>query len=183
MGRGKEDFFASTIESGNWNIADLYSKVKIAKHLAEIDEYIKIALFGTAELIDEFTTSEEVKDMAKLKALHRLHEELKMVIDNTKFAVKQKDKHLLTGYEKVLDEIQPHLFNCTRKQKKVTIKGNVEITKINEPLFNDILKMLRKVHKELLIPLNRADLIFTSIDEFDPIKHKEEMMRQLIEEG
>ena len=57
----------------NWNVADSYSKLKIMKLLVEIDDYIKMAKTGVAELSDEFIVNLQTKIAARIIALNRLN--------------------------------------------------------------------------------------------------------------
>lgn len=168
-------------ETGNWNVAKPYTELKIMKHLFLADEYELICTFGTSDLIEEFVVDEDTKNLAKIKALSRLHKTLSLVISNTKFAVKGNGKNKLTELQECLKEIYPLLPEVQMK-KRNQADGTVRI-RIREKLFDNILSLLLRIKEDMLLPLNEADLIFTSVDEFDPDKYKQEVMEDLINMG
>lgn len=176
----KTDYVDFT-ETGNWNVAADYSKLKIMKLLFEADEYEKVATFGTSEMGEEYMIDENMKNIARIKALKRLVKTLQMLINNTVFAVKKDAVKKLTEYKKDLDKIEkvfPLIQNQTRNEKTKQLSMN-----IREDYFDYVLKLLINIKFELNTPLNQADLIFTSIEEFDPDKLKAEIMEDLIEGG
>lgn len=180
MAKAKYDEY---IESGNWNIAESYSNSEIYRLIHEINEYIKIALFGTSELIDEFIVNEEVKEVARIRALYRIHTNLSLLYENTVFAVKRNDKDLMHTFFDILNKIEKLLPLCEKEIIIQNNNGNKRLKKINPKFFDSVLKSLRTISTQMKYPLNRADLIFRSFDEYDPVKIKEEMLRELEEEG
>lgn len=168
-------------ESGNWNVAADFTKLKIMKWLFYADEYEVIATFGTAELGDDFEIDDKMKKILRVKAIERLTNTLLMIINNTIFAVKSGDKEKLEKnredlkrIKKILPTLQEVIVNQRVKTKDLLI---------DEERFSTILNMLVEIKTNLNEPLNKADLIFTSIENFDPKKLKEQIKRDLIEQG
>ena len=94
----KSEYFDSH-ETSNWNVAADYVKLKIMKPLYNADEYELIAEFGTSEMIQEYMVSDNIKNIARVKALKRLLKTLQMIINNTIFAIKKADVNILKGYQ------------------------------------------------------------------------------------
>lgn len=172
----KADFESS--ETGNWNVAADYTRLKIMKLLYHLDEYEIIATFGTSELVSEFVTSDELKDIAKIKAIKRLHQTLTMLINNTKFAVKKDGRDRLHKFLEELEQLTAlfdHIKIETRNERT-----KQKITRINEKPFAILLKALIKIKAEVNEPLNRSDLIFFgSNEEYDPKQMKEMLIHRL----
>ena len=177
----KKSDYVDFTESGNWNVAADYVKLKIMKHLYLADEYELTAIFGTGEMVDEFITNEQMKVVGRLKALKRLRKTLDIIINNTIFAVKKDDKPKLEDLYKELTKwdramIFCEIINYDMRTKSKTIK-------INETVFKKVLDGLIKIKKDLNEPLNRANLIFTEVEEFDPDKFKAEIAEDMIYGG
>ena len=153
------------------------------KLLDEVDYYIKVANFGTAEMIDEFTVDEETKTLAKITALKRLQKTLEMLVNNTTFAVKKADRKLMLQYRETIIKVREALPKTEKTIRKESIGGNSQTKVINEVAFNKMLSFLEKFHHSILNPLNRADLIFQSVDEFDPLDWKKRAIHELENEG
>ena len=153
----KRDYETS---SDNWNVADSYSKIKIMKLLAEIDDYIKIAKTGVAELEQEFIISPEMKINARVIALNRLHMTLEMLINNSTFGVKKKDKKLLKDWYNALRKI-----NLDGTYNVVTNKEQRKSQTIKEHQFSIVLNILIDIHRNILIPLNEAGMIYPAGEE------------------
>jgi len=161
-------------ESGNWNVAGRYTDLKIMKWLYLIDVYEEMAKFGTSSMLDELIVAEDMKNKSKVIALSRLFHTTLKLIKNTKFAIRlHDDKERLENFLKDLLELKKLLplisydtFNQKTKKK---------ITQIETKNFNFVLDKLIDINSEILEPLNRANLIFTSVDEFDPDKIKKQM--------
>ena len=62
-------------------------------------------------------------------------------------------------------------------------RNNRQVTKLKEEPFNHILDILIRIKKDINEPLNRADLIFQSKDEFDAAKAKAEIKKGLFNKG
>lgn len=178
---GKFDYSELVTESGNWNVAKHYSEIKIMKWLVLIDEYETIARFGTSDMLEEFNLDENFKNVARIKAIKRLHHAITKLIDNTIFALKKKDKEKFTDYKKdlkVIESVIPTIEFNTINQKAKT-----SAIVINEDRFIFVLETLIKINTKMLDPLNDASLIFTPVEEFDPMKIKEKIAEQLVNQG
>jgi hypothetical protein len=141
--------------SENWNVADSYSKIKIMKLLMEIDEYIKIAKTGVAEIQDEFMVNEQTKIQARILALNRFHMTLEMLINNSAFGVKKDDKKILDEWLQALKEIKlDNTYNV------VSDKDRRRSQSIKEHEFGIVLNILIDIHRKILIPLNEAGMIY-----------------------
>lgn len=155
---GKKKGYETTSE--NWNVADSYSKIKIMKLLMEIDEYIKVAKTGVAELADEFVLSPTMKVSARVMALNRLHMTIEMLINNSSFGVKKNDKKLLEDWYNALKKI-----NLTLTYNYTTDRDGRKAQAIKEGEFSIVLNTLIDIHRKILVPLNEAGLIFPSGEE------------------
>lgn len=102
-----------------------------------------------------------------------------MLINNTIFAIKKpKDKQLFLDWKAELEriyEIIPALYmnkvNSITKTKEVFIK---------KESYEKVLKRVVEIKSNINDPLNRNDLIFRYVEEFDPVKYKEEMMKEML---
>lgn len=167
-------------ETGNWNVADLYSKLKIMKPLALLDEYERIAEFGSKNPDEALMIPESMKAQLRYDALLRMAKELEILIRNSKFAVRTKDADLMKKFFKEIQEIREMI------PKAIEITTDLSQRKtmmIKEEVFQLILKALKNMADEIHSPLNRADLIFTSVEEFDPKVIKARMMEEIIHGG
>jgi len=177
----KSDFWDSS-ETGNWNVASDFVKLKIMKLLYECDQYEIVATFGEAEMYDELLLKDEsIKSSLRLKAIIRLIKTLQMIINNTKFAVKKGDKESMKKYLEDLKEFKktvPHL-----KKKSYNQQHHKTTITIDEEKFDKILDAIIILKANMLEQLNKADLIFSYTEEFDPAKAKEEMKKRLTEIG
>ena len=177
----KEPDFVDMSETGNWNVAADFSKLKIMKWLYLADEYETIATFGTSDMLDEMMTDKGMISRNKLMAIKRLTKTLQMIISNTIFAVKKKDKGELDKKQEFLKKIEKILPSLTKKNYNQRDRKNY-IT-IKEDEFNEVLNILVEIKTSINGPLNRADLIFTSREEFDPKKLKDKIKKDLFEIG
>lgn len=146
--------------SENWNVADSYAKIKIMKLLAEIDEYIKVAQTGAIDLQEEFIIPLQNKINARIISLRRLNMTLQMLINNSKFGVKKKDKKLLDEWLKALKKI-----DVNRTYNVVTNKDRMTSQLIREKEFSIVLNILIDINSNILIPLNNAGMIYPSGEE------------------
>lgn len=161
---GSEDM--DFIESGNWNVAESYSQLKLMKLLKEFDEYRKIARFGATDLLEDFTVTPEIKNESRLKALKWMRELLVTVIENSLFAInKATDRESLQNYLKALkklEDLYPYVNKVIIRESR---RGTTVTNIINEKAFDGIYNVLTKIHMEILFPLNQADLIYSSREE------------------
>lgn len=176
----KEDYEIS--ETGNWNVADDYSHLKIMKPLALADEYETIAYFGTSSLIEEYQLQITNKDQLKINAFERLVNTLILLINNSLFAIKKvDDKTTLEEHKKTLEKIQ-NLIPSLYKIKKDYVKKS-QTTTIELEKYNKVLRIVSEVKSNINIPLNNSHLIFTNKEEYDPKKAKERYMADAMSHG
>lgn len=180
----KEQSEAMISESGNWNVADVYSKSKIMRPLNLCDLYEDIARFGYESIIDELANWQSPpNDYIRYKGLQRLLRELIRLIDNTKFALKKgKTKKTVLEFKEQLQKIEkviPELMNIRSDE---TI-GTKTISISNLDLFEKVLNRVAQIKSKINEPLNQNHLIFTDKEEFDPKVFKENMKRRMVEQG
>lgn len=187
----KRDDYEDISESGNWNVADLYSKFKIAKPLAQADEYYNIALFGTSTLIDDLVENSGIVidegqlDLLKFKGFERLISTLILVIDNSIFAL---DKAKFKTDKENLEEEQKHLLDLWKLKHLLYKKINNQVRKtqtfkLDGVKYYSALEKVRTIKAKINTPLNNADLIFTNKTEFDPQKYKKKIFEDATERG
>lgn len=179
----KNDYDDSMIsETGNWNVADLFAKLKIMKFLKLMDDYEIIATFGSSDLLEELETTNLNTDDIKIRAFKRLVKFLSMLINNTMFALKIKsDKEIFKKFqvkiksiEKVIPALSYYKKNDLTKVKKLII---------NQEKYDKIFEEIIKIKAEILEPLNKSDLIFTHQEEFDPSAYKKKAMEDATTRG
>ena len=164
-------------ESGNWNPAKHYSNLKVMKHLYLCDEFQTIAKFGDSS----FGMSSNEINLSRIEALKKLTHTLKVLIENTKFAVKATFKDDLDRYYQKLKLIEDNIYLCSRK-----INNHVKrsfVLKINEDNFNLLLEKILEIKTGLNDPLNKSNLIFTYQEEFDPQAYKQKIKEDAINRG
>ncbi len=175
----QEEGFVS--ETGNWNVASDYARLKIMKPLYLADEYELISIFGSADFIEELNLTINA-DVLKIRGFKRLVNCLIMLIDNSYFAVK-KDKgqqDLLDFKEELkrIDKIIPLLCKTKTNQLKKT-KELILIKEKYDPVLQRVLEIKAGINK----PLNQNHLIFTDKKEFDPRAFKEGIKDRMINQG
>ncbi len=173
--------------SNVWNESKTYVTAKIMYRLIECDSLIMTAIYGSEDLNDSYNLPKTLKDTARVEAVKRILDTLKMIIDNSYFILRAKDKiekseelseiekiekrieeveEVLEGTHSIIDDPQRQIYR-------------IEITKDNEAHLILCINTLRKIIRDLMKPLNDADLIFSSSDEID----LDEIKKQLIEGG
>lgn len=176
MVRFKNNYVEPVSETGNWNVAFDYVKFKVSKLLIELDEYQEIARYGTANIVEEFTVDESMKAIARLKAIDRYQSTLMMLIENVFFAIrKSEDKEKIKSYYKRLKKIGNVIPELRIKRR---INGQMKDA-VDDEKFDRIFSMLINIKTNLNVPLNNADLIFNSVEEFDPEKFKFDIMKKM----
>ena len=160
-------------DSGNWNVASDFSRIKIMKPLDYCDHYENIARFGYDTLIEQLENFGVPLDTLKLIGFERLIYELLKLCGNSRFAMKVAGTlDELTKLEKKLKEIQkiiPILSKTITKQKK-------QILTLNPKKYYPALNMVVEIKAKLNEPLNKNHLIFTDKQEFDPKAYKKQIM-------
>ena len=168
-------------ETKNWNTAKHYSERKIMKHLANIDKYIEICNFGTETMEDEFRVDPKMVAYARIKALKRLGKSIEMLARNCSFALKKADKKKAQSIKQACINLHP-LADETYKDIKDERNNHKKII-IYEKTFQQVLNLYVKFAEDLNEPLNRANLIFSSTEEFDPDEYKRQVKEQFTHGG
>ena len=167
-------------DTGNWNVAADFSKLKIMKPLDACDHYENIAICGYdtfQEQIDNFGSD---TTLLQIIGLERLINELLKLIRNTKFAIMfDKPKEDIEEQEKRLKQIRDVLPLVYQINKKA--KGNK--LKIDKKKFIQVLDIVLEIKSKINIPLNKSHLIFTDKEVFDPKKYKDQVIKNSIEIG
>lgn len=179
MRKGRD--YETVSETGNWNVASDYSRLKIMKPLYMADDYETIATFGSSTLFEELEINYKT-DILKIKAFRRLLHTLIMLINNSKFAIKNdKDKKKLLAHRKNLERIEkivPTLFKIKRNKINKTSDAFIDYDK-----YNAMLDIVVDIKAEINEYLNKHDLLFTDKEEYDPKKAKEEYFESLTKRG
>lgn len=160
--------------SETWNVAQGYSITKILKILVLLDDYVRIAEFGSLELEQSFSEPPQVVTSRKLEGIKRLHAELMMLIDNSSFVMRKIGQKEMKKLRSRLERIRKVLPAC--EIKKVDQRTNQYTITINDNHFFNCLEDLKKIKEEINTPLNRANLIFPESEEVDP----DELKRKII---
>jgi len=169
---GKEEGY-NISETGNWNVASDYSRIKIMKPLDFVDHYENIARFGYDTLIEQLENFGIPLDTLKLIGFERLINELIKLCGNAKFAMKSK------GTKTTLENIEEKLKNIRQYMpllsKTITKQGKKEVKLENEKYYK-LLDVVSQIKSQLNEPLNKNHLIFTDKEEFDPKAYKKQIM-------
>ena len=182
MGRRSSQNLGEISETGNWNVAQPFVQFKIMRLLYYLDLYEEIATFGTNEIIEELQLPPEVITLNRIRGLKRLAKMLQMLINNTKFAIKDKnDKEIFKEQHDNLLEIIKVIPLV--EEKKVNQRDKSVSMDINEEHFNTILALLVDIKTYINEPLNNNDLIFSNTEEFDPEAYKEEFIKEVTTTG
>ncbi|MFA6190652.1 MAG: hypothetical protein WC711_04070 [Candidatus Staskawiczbacteria bacterium] len=170
-------------ETGNWNVAQSYSNLKVMKLLYLADEYEKIALFGSSDIVEDILNSVQGinKDELRLTGYRRLLIELIMLINNTIFAVKEAGKSKLEEYKKELNKFSNEIdliyqfqYNAIKKSRRLII---------DEKKFKFCLDRVIEIKSLINSPLNDADLIFTARTQLSAKEMKEKLFKSFTERG
>lgn len=170
-------------ETGNWNVADSFAKIKIMKPLALCDVYEDVALYGYESFVEELVNYGVPVDELRIRGMKRLLHELIRITKNTKFAMrkpgtKKELEDLGKKLYKIRDEIFEHVYQIFTNQAHGT--SGVEIV---EPLFSKTLEALSKIKADINFPLNKNHLIFTDKEEFDPKAFKDRIRDRIVNKG
>lgn len=177
----KSSNFIDFSESSVWNVGLAYSQLKIMRPLFYLDEYYHIANFGSVDILEEFNLDESLKNDIRIKALTRLLKTLQLLINNAMFAVSKGDKVILKKYQddlKLIEGILPLTHKLT-----INESSRSKELRINPKAFNFVLDMLIKIKEEVNQPLDRANLIYGSKEEFDPDEFKKRVMEDYANTG
>ena len=168
-------------ESGNWNTADDYSKIKIMSLLAIADEYEELAEFGSLNILDEMTNKAYAEEL-KIRAFRRLINHLIRVCNNSFFALEKHKtaQNQIENFKRELKEIRDDI-------SKLIVMVSNNITKTREirilPEYSIRLERVSEIKKEINVSLNEGDLIFIHKDSFDAKDYKKRIFQDAIERG
>lgn len=163
-----------SLGSQAWNVADGYTKIKILKHLVQLDRYENIALFGSDDMEDfEFDNNFIAK--RRDEALRRMVTTLRQLIGNVQFALKAKDKKEINSYGERVAFVGNLLDGISFTEENQITKESY--LRINEPHFSKCIKVLQRVKDEINFPINNAGLIFRGSDEIDLDKIQSEIIK------
>ena len=171
-------------ETGNWNVADQFSKSKIMRPLNLCDYYEDIACFGYESIAEELINFQAPpNDVIRIKAIQRLTRELIRVINNAKFALKVGNtKSTALRYKEQLIKLQKTIPNLVKVNKNRIEKTTI-IKITNQALFDEILGAISEIKSKINEPLNKNHLIFTDKEEFDPKAFKKNLKERMISQG
>lgn len=180
MVKNEENFILS--ETGNWNVAADFSKIKIMKLLANCDVYENIAEFGYDTLQEELMNVGIPNDNLRIMGFKRLVKELIKIIKNSKFAMKKDSTNKdMEGFEKRLIKIRKIIPALSKR--KTSQRTKVSVIEILPKNFDIILQEVLEIKSEINIPLNKNHLIFTDKEEFDPKAYKKKIFEGAVSRG
>ena len=167
-------------ETGNWNVASDFSRIKIMKPLDACDHYENIARFGYDMLIEQLENYGIQLDTLKLIGFERLVNELLKICGNVKFAMKsggtEKELKRIKGELEKVRKIIPVLSRTVTKMKKKSVV-------LEKEKYYKVLDLVIGLKSKLNEPLNKNHLIFTNKEEFDPAKHKKDIIEGAKKKG
>jgi len=159
-------------ESGNWNVASDYAKIKIMKPLDYVDHYENIARFGYDTLLEQLENFGIPLDNLKLIGFERLINELIKLCYNAEFSMKAAGtKKMLMDYKKEIEDFRKILPVLS---KTIVKQGKKSLVLDNEKYYKVLDKVI-ELKAKLNEPLNKNHLIFTDKQEFDPKAYKKQI--------
>lgn len=169
-------------ESGNWNVAADFSRIKIMVPLAKCENYKDIAMFGYETIIEELMDQQIPNDLVRYTGLKRLINELLKICKNANFAMKKPGtKEALKGYEDKLKQIK-EILHLLVDVKRNDVNKTKELRIIPEK-FNNVLDVVINIESSINFPLNKNHLIFTDKEDFDPGAYKKAQKDRMVNRG
>ena len=169
-------------DTGNWNVASDFARIKIMTPLAKCDYFEDIARFGSESIIEELMGFQIQDDLVRYTGLKRLINELLKICKNSKFAMKKGNTEKTLGdYEKELKRIK-NILHLLIRIRKDDVNKTKELIIIPEK-FDKTLEIILEIKSSINIPLNQNHLIFTDREEFDLRAFKELKKKQMVERG
>ena len=169
-------------ESGNWNVASDFARIKIMNPLEKCEYYQTIAVFGYNSIIEELMYYQVPNDVVRYRGLIRLIKELLRVCENSKFAMKKPGtKDELKKREEELKKIE-NVLSAVVEVKNNHINRTQELKIIPEK-FDKVLGIVVEIKSLINAPLNKNHLIFTDKEEFDPHAYKKAMKERITDRG
>ena len=170
-------------ETGNWNVADSCSKIKIMRLLGMADIYEDVALYGFDSFMEELMYYNIPVEELRIRGLRRLIDTLIKLARNARFAMKREGtKDELKKFETVLEKARDEALPLVHKKIINHVEGT-SATKIDETKFSNLLKAISQIKSEMNDPLNKNHLIFTDREEFDPKAFKDKIKERMVERG
>ncbi len=169
-------------DSGNWNVASDFAKIKIMMPLSKCEYYEDISTFGYETIIEELMGYQIENDFVRYTGLKRLVKELLKVCKNSRFAMKKPGtKKALGEYEDKLKQIKKILPSLVEvKKNHIDKTNNIYIIPLK---FDKVLEIVLELKSSINFPLNQNHLIFTDKPEFDPHAYKNEMKDRMKNRG
>jgi len=168
-----QDFADGT--SQVWTVADAFTKLKIFKPMFECDMYETIAKYGTNDIF-ELILPEQIP-LRRIEGLFRYKDSLKLIFENSKFIIRNKDTKDFENLRRHLDFIESVMGGVSRREFNAVTKTETII--INDLHFNKCLQALCKIKEQLNQCLNNASIIFKQTDELS----FEELLDDIAESG
>lgn len=177
MAKGEGD--AINISTEAWNVADGYVKLKILKQLVLCDKLEIIALYGTEDIDDTLNMQIPIDliPQRRVESLTRLKDNIKQLIGNVKFAIKQEDNEkfeALRGRIHLVEDMLDAVSYISEDQV-----SHQQALIINEQWFRKMLAEMQEVKELINFPINDAGLIFRKSDEMN----FEELLKDIAEGG
>lgn len=174
-------------ESGNWNVAESWSTLMIFKPFQEASQYLTMAKKGCSNIEEEFIFDEDTKNKTRIKAIHWARDKIEEGIKNSFFAVNSTDQHTVLKYLKELQELEEikegqkdSIMN--QIEKRLIDRDSYKIV-VNEELFRIVYNCLNRIFMNVLLPLNKSDLIFMYKERFDIKDIKNNIKEDILENG
>ena len=169
-------------ETGNWNVASDFSRVKIMIPLTKCEYFKDIATFGYEEIAEQIMGANVQNDLVRFTGLKRYINELLKICKTCKFVMKKGNtKTTLKELEEKLEKIKK-VINLLITVRKNNVNNTKEL-KIDNEKFDKVLGIVMEVESAINLPLNQNHLIFTDKEEFDPHAYKEQLKKRIIGKG
>jgi len=170
----RANFDSDPVGTENWNVAEGFTSLKILKPMVECDKLILIAKYGAWNIEESLTLPLEIKTDLRLEAILRLIDALKLIIENSVFACKEKDRDKLKDLRKQIVDVEKYVGAI--KSVKINQQTKKETITINEKHFGLCLDKLRAIKEMIYYPINQNGLIFRTSEEVDLDKIKNELI-------
>jgi len=153
-----------SLGSQAWNVADGYTKIKILRHLVQLDRYENIALYGSEDM-EELPFDDSYISKRREEAIRRVVTTLRQLLGNVKFAIKKEDEGKVDDYLEQVEFVEKVLDGISYVEENMITHET--ILKIHEQHFKNCMKTLSRIKDEVNFPINNAGLIFRGSDEVD----------------
>ena len=164
-----------------WNISKSYVYEKILKPLIAIDEFDKIAVFGTNNLEGDLALSNMknniLRNTSRLKAFRMEFYTLRVLIRNSKFIVKKNNIKTFEGYSARLLKMEKSI--PLLRSEKMRGRRLVELN-IHEELFDKMHAEVEDKINDINSKLNDVGIIFALGEEKDVEKIKDSYNKRFL---